>query len=97
MEKVEVEVLTDFGDTIYGKKRVAGDTFICDKELAIKRANFVIDGKEKPLLKILRVVSDDTPEEPKVQNEELEKFLGKMLKKSENQQKSTLKNRLLKK
>lgn len=83
MEKVEAEVLTNFGDTIYGKQRVAGDKFICDKELAIKRANLIINGKEKPLLKILRVVPDDTPEEPKVENKELKNFLNQTLKKEE--------------
>lgn len=89
--KVEVEVLQDFGDGIYGKKRTIGDKFVCDKELAIKRQKMVIKGKS--LVKILRVVDDDTPEEEKVENPILEKIKMTMNKKNkENEEKGSEKN-----
>ena len=67
-KKVEVEVIEDFFDHCYGKKRKVGDTFICDKELALKRKHFSINGQERPLVKLLRDVPNDTPEEEKKTN-----------------------------
>lgn len=61
--KVEVEVLVPFGDAVYGKERKVGDKFICDKELALQRKGYTVKGK--PLVKILRVVPNNTPEEEK--------------------------------
>ena len=63
--KVEVEVLNDFFDFAYSKPREVGDKFICDKELALKRKHFEFKGQDMPLVKILRDVPDDTPEEEK--------------------------------
>lgn len=64
-KKVEAEVIEDFFDYCYGKERKVGNIFICDKELALKRKHFSINGQERPLVKILRDVPDDTPEEEK--------------------------------
>lgn len=77
--KVEVEVLQDFGDFIYGKPRKVGDKFVCDKETALKRQKMEIKGQA--LIKILRVVDDDTPEEEKVSTDFINMFKEKMINK----------------
>lgn len=80
-KKVEVEVIEDFFDHCYGKERKVGNTFICDKELALKRKHFSINGQERPLVKLLRDVPNDTPEEPKETNKYLDMIKNKLNKK----------------
>ena len=83
--KVEVEVLYPFSDNEYGKQRKIGDKFICDKELALKRRFVTVGNKEISLIKILRVVPDNTPEEPKVENNIQALFNG-LFENSENKE-----------
>lgn len=68
IKKVEVEVIEDFFDHYYGKDRKAGDVFVSNAELAFKRKNFAVNGIARPLVEILRVVSDETPEDTKLEN-----------------------------
>lgn len=68
-KKVEVKVIEDFFDHYYGKDRKIGDIFISNAELAFKRKNFAVNGIARPLVEILRVVSDDTPEDEILPNE----------------------------
>lgn len=77
-KKVEVEVIEDFFDNCYGKARKVGDTFICGKELAIKRKHFSINGQERPLVKLLRDVQNDTPEDTKETNNFLDIIKNKL-------------------
>ena len=72
--KVEVEVIHEFSDLIYGKNRKIGDIFICDKETALQRANFEINGKKVPLVKILRTATDVSKEEEKVDQKQIKKI-----------------------
>lgn len=68
-KKIEVKVLEDFFDNYYGKARVKDDVFVCRADLALKRKNFTVNGISKPLVEILRVVSDNTPEDEILPNE----------------------------